>query len=95
MKLEQLKRSTPLLTRKKIKLRVDGDVARRDGFRDVKDCWEVAYGRIQIVDQLYSDAARRGDKPRIPGFGRPPVAPVQIVLKLNPVFIEDENNVIK
>src|SRR5262249_3241309 len=57
IKLEQLRRSTVLLTRKKIKLRVEGDVGRPDGFREVKDFWEVGYGRIEVMDRLDSGAS--------------------------------------
>jgi hypothetical protein len=95
LNLDQIRRSTPLLTRKKIKLKIDGDVGRADGFHNVKDFWEVAFGRVEIVDQLDSEGARSLEQKALSGFGQPPIAPVKIVLRSYPVFIDHRNKVMK
>jgi hypothetical protein len=89
IKLSQIRRSTPLLTRTKITLKVDGDIVNAVGRHEAKDSWEVAYGRIEISDHL--GRTRRVNRKPPAGFGDPPVAPAKIVLRLYPRSINDED----
>jgi hypothetical protein len=87
-KLIHIRQTTPLLVRKKVDFKADGDVLRQVGWRDVKDQWEVAYGRVEISDQLKSKQ-KSVDQPK--GFGDPPIAGIQIVIRDIPHYLDEES----
>src|SRR5205823_1411889 len=88
-KIGLLRKSTVLKIRKKENLQLEGDVLSPVGWVDVKDKWEVAYGRIETIDQLRplaNRSAQNGDT----GFGQPAIASVQIVGQDIPQYFDDK-----
>jgi hypothetical protein len=82
-KLKQVKGTTQLKHQKRLVIRIakDGKQESTSGWRDEKDEWAVAYGRIEARSELHPAKGSGPDRYWGNGFGHLAAAPVQLVVK--------------
>src|SRR5262245_62152205 len=76
-KLAEIRRTTPLLVRRKARIKTEGDRGWADGTESVKDVWEVAFGRIAVAPSAAQGQNVVGGSA---GFGTAPIAPARLSL---------------
>jgi hypothetical protein len=82
-KLKQIRGTTELKYQKRLVVTItkDGKGESTSGWRDVKDEWAVAYGRIEARSELHPPKGSGPDRYWGSGFGHLGAAPVQLVIK--------------